>query len=183
MRPKLSLAFAGVVALAGAAVAGPPSGAIFTTLSDGSRVDANIYAAKTEVYLDGGPGAGAPSSAAALDEGWYVFQVTEPAGKVLLSTDSVRARRFHVNAQGLIDVVVNHATGADADHGALTVQLMPYLDTPNAGGEYKVWVTPIDRYSPGEGNFGFVGKYTKTDAFKVRAPEPPACCGCDCYCK
>ncbi|MDB4961148.1 MAG: hypothetical protein JWP01_1147 [Myxococcales bacterium] len=33
-----------------------------------------------------------------------------------------------------------------ADHaslGAITVQLFPYLDTPNNGGEYKVWMTPV----------------------------------------
>ena len=42
------------------------SGATFTTLPDGSAVDANIYASKDDVYLDGGPSANAPSKAAAL---------------------------------------------------------------------------------------------------------------------
>ena len=37
-------------------VEGAPTGAIFTTLEDGSRVNANIYPSKSEVYLDGGPG-------------------------------------------------------------------------------------------------------------------------------
>src|SRR5262249_51824652 len=40
--------------------ASAPSGAIFTTLVDGSAVNYNIYAAKEDVYLDGGPGQGAP---------------------------------------------------------------------------------------------------------------------------
>ena len=180
MRNSLSLALGGVLALATAVIAGPPSGAIFTTTADGSRVNANIYAAKTDVYLDGGPGNGAPAGAAALDAGWYFFQVTEPAGKVLLSSDPIGARRFHVNAQGLIDQVATHLTGIDQDHGALTVQLMPYLDTPNNGGEYKAWVTPVGRYAPGSGSFGFVEKFCKTDNFKVRAPAPPDCgCGCE----
>src|SRR5437899_3139516 len=63
------------------------SGAIFTTLSDGSEVNANIYSSKLEVYLDGGPGPGAPAQAASLPDGTYVFQVTDPSGKTLLSTD------------------------------------------------------------------------------------------------
>ena len=37
-----------------------------------------------------------------------------------------------------------HATGADGEDGGATVQLFPYDDTPNNGGVYKVWVTPVD---------------------------------------
>jgi hypothetical protein len=177
MRSKYALAMGAVLALATTAIAGPPAGAIFTTTANGSRVNANLYDAKTDVYLDGGPGAQAPAGAAGLDEGWYYFQVTEPAGKVLLSTDPIENRRFHVNAQGVIDQVATHVTGIDQDHGALTVQLFPYLDTPNSGGEYKAWVTPIARYQPDSGSFGFVGKFSKTDNFKVRNPGTPDC-GC-----
>lgn len=192
MRSLLALAAAAVAVLATEALAGPPSGAIFTTTVNGNRIDANLYDAKTDVYLDGGPGANAPAGAAALDEGWYYFQVTDPSGKTLLSTDAIGARTFHVSAQGLIDMVGAHATGIDQDHGARTVQLMPYLDTPNHGGEYKAWVTPVARYAPGSGSHGFVGKYTKTDNFKVKTPTPPDCgcpppppppppCGCDSH--
>src|SRR5438477_2796038 len=63
------------------------SGAIFTTTADGTRVDANIYAHKADVYLDGGPGAHAPRGAAALPDGDYYFQVTDPSGKTVLSED------------------------------------------------------------------------------------------------
>ena len=35
-----------------------------------------------------------------------------------------------------------HVTGIDGEDGGITVQLFPYDDTPNNGGEYKVWVTP-----------------------------------------
>jgi Uncharacterized protein conserved in bacteria len=162
-----------------------PSGAIFTTVADGSEVNYNIYAAKEDVYLDGGPGPGAPQHAAGLDDGTYVFQVTDPSGKTLLSTDAARCRQIVVSA-GIITGVVDvggcqHVTGNDIDHPpAKTVQLMPYDDTPNPGGEYKVWVTFLDDFPAAclavvdcgpkvKGNaHGFVPRHSKTDNFKVR---------------
>ena len=164
--------------------AGGLSGAIFTTVADGSEVNYNIYQAKEDVYLDGGPGPGAPQGAAGLDDGRYVFQVTDPSGKTLLSTDPAGCRLFDV-ADGIITGVggtgCQHVTGSDIDHGAVTVQLMPYNDTPNNGGEYKVWVTMLDDYQcagnlsvvdcgPKKGGVahGFVPRYSKTDNFKVR---------------
>jgi cysteine-rich repeat protein len=140
-------------------------GAIFTTLLDGSAVNHNIYTAKIDVYLDGGPSDGSPSAAAALAEGDYYFQVTDPSGQVLLSTDAIECRRFHVGDDGVIDAVIGscaHATGVDQDHGGLTVQLMPYADTPNPGGVYKVWATPVGAYVG-----GFVPSSSKLDVFKV----------------
>jgi hypothetical protein len=157
------------------------SGAIFTTLPDGSEVNFNIYKDKFDVYLDGGPGPGAPQGAAGLPDGDYVFMVTDPSGKSLLSTDPAGCRQFHVSA-GIITSVLpfggcQHVTGLDADHGAATVQLMPYLDTPNNGGEYKAWVTPLANYlcngnlnivDCGPGKHGFVNRYSKTDNYKVK---------------
>jgi cysteine-rich repeat protein len=71
----------------------------------------------------------------------------------------------------------SHLTGTDADHDAVTVQLMPYADTPNNGGEYKMWLTPVDEYdtSARSANFGFIESESKTDNYKVRTPEvaPP----------
>jgi hypothetical protein len=126
-----------------------PSGAIFTTLEDGSEVNFNQYPSKEAVYLDGGPGPGAPQHAAGLDDGRYVFQVTDPSGKTLLSADAARCRQFDVAGGIIVGVVVTgceHNTGSDIDHGATTVQLMPYNDTPNHGGVYKVWVTFLEDY-------------------------------------
>ena len=174
--------------------AGPLSGAIFTTLPDGTEVNFNIYASKDDVYLDGGPGIGAPQGAAGLPDGTYVFEVTDPSGKTLLSTDLARCRQITV-AGGIITGVVatgcQHVTGLDVDHGATTVQLMPYLDTPNNGGEYKVHVTTVADYLAGcaalgvasgldvvdcgyaGGNFhGFVSADSKTDNFKVGQQNP-----------
>lgn len=179
--------------------AAAPSGAIFTTLSDGSEVNLNQFPSKEDVYLDGGPGPGAPATAAGLDDGVYVFQVTDPPGKILLSTDPARCRRFTVGG-GIITGVVaaggcEHLTGLDVDHGAVTVQLMPYLDTPNNGGVYKVWATLEEDYLEGcalqgvangldavdcgpptrrDGGVahGFMPWESKTDNFKVRQGEP-----------
>ncbi len=166
------------LALTGGLGAHAPSGAIFTTLPDGSAVNYNIYPSKFSVYLDGGPGQNAPIDAAGLDEGDYVFQVTSPSGKALLSTDLARCRMVHVNANGVISAFIggsaascnqglngplalgedgNHKLGFDADHGAVTVQLMPYLDTPNPGGEYKVWMTRLEDFLLGCQAMGFAG--------------------------
>jgi hypothetical protein len=178
---------------AGPAAAHAPSGAIFTTLADGSEVNFNHYAAKEDVYLDGGPGPGAPQEAAGLDDGTYVFQVTNPSGRDLLSTDLARCRQFTV-ANGIITGVVatgcGHVTGLDVDHGATTVQLFPFLDTTNPGGVYKVWVTFLADFLAGcealgvpngldvvncgraPGNLhGFVPSHSKTDNFKVGEEE------------
>ena len=155
-----------------AVYAAPPlPGAIFTTTVDGTIVNENVrYEAKEDVYLDGGPGPNAPSTAAGLPEGDYYFQVTDPSGKDLLSTDHISCRKIHVNEHGVIDFVYEgtnyvyingknggwepisceHNQGVDADHaelGAITVQLFPYDDTPNRGGVYKVWVTRVEDYA------------------------------------
>src|SRR2546428_92265 len=146
---SLALAIALVATMFVTVRAVAPSGAIFTTLADGSAVNYNIYAAKEDVYLDGGPGPGAPQTAAGLDDGVYVFQVTDPSGKTLLSTDPAGCRLFTVSGGIIVSTAPStcpHVTGTDIDHGAVTVQLMPFDDTPNPGGEYKVWVTLLDNY-------------------------------------
>jgi hypothetical protein len=190
LKKGLSLIFSlSVATFSSFAVAHAPSGAIFTTVIDGSEVNANIYAAKPDVYLDGGPGQGAPQGAAALDDGTYVFQVTEPSGRTLLSTDPAKCRQFIVSGGVITAVVITgcqHVTGFDVDHNATTVQLMPYEDTPNPGGEYKTWVVRVDDFLAGcaalgeangldvvdcgrsAGNFhGFIPRHTKTDNYKV----------------
>jgi hypothetical protein len=179
-----------VLGIAGLALAHAPSGAIFTTVADGSEVNFNIYAAKPDVYLDGGPGIGAPQGAAGLDDGTYVFQVTDPSGRTLLSTDEAACRRFTVSGGIITGVVASggcqHVTGTDVDHGATTVQLYPFSDTPNNGGVYKVWVVTVEDFlagcaalgvpnglavvdcGRGPGNLhGFIPRHTKTDNFKV----------------
>lgn len=161
-------------------------GAIFTTLVDGSRVNHNIYAAKTDVYLDGGPGDGAPQMAAGLPDGDYYFMVTDPSGKTLLSSDAIECRRIQIDDSVIVQWYAvagcSHMTGTDVDHDAVTVQLMPYADTPNNGGEYKVWITPVGEYDlmARGAVHGFLHNESKTDNYKVRAPvvaPPEPSCG------
>jgi hypothetical protein len=181
IRKVLTVSFAAGAALAAAALpasAAPPpvSGAIFTTDASGVPVNLNIYAAKEDVYLNGGPGINAPVGAAGLPAGTYSFQVTDPSGKTLLSTDAVTCRQFTVDASGVITSVAPsgacaHVTGVSGDDTGITVQLFPYADTPNNGGVYKVWVSPtflLDCSAPGNKNC-FVPRYSKTDNFKVRS--------------
>jgi len=232
----------GLMALAAVCVpfsmmqAQPLKGAIFTTTPDGGIVNENThYEQKIEVYLDGGPGPNAPASAASLPAGDYVFQITDPPGKVLLSDDPSKCRIIEVSDDGVIVAWVNpsrygltdtyvvgrggrsktldcqiddapdgaagtsarHDTNIDTDHGelgAIVVQMMPFFNTPNPGGVYKAWITPIDTYIDRGGNLDMVptpkkvkGKLVgynndpgygpprsiqKTDNFKVKEQPP-----------
>lgn len=174
------------------------TGAIFTTLSDGSRVNANLYESKCAVYLDGGPGPNAPAHAAGLPDGQYYFQVTDPNGKNLMSTDPATNRQFQVT-NGVIVACTGfggpvHPVGYDQDHpelGAITIGLAnincpaDYLDSPNGGGVYKVWVTRVEDFvgdpstvanSCGNGCYhGFIPSKSKTDNFKAKAGTPTFC--------
>ncbi len=170
--------------------AAPLSGAIFTTNVNGTRVNQNSFPSKCDVYLDGGPGLNAPQGAAGLPDGNYYFQVTDPSGKTLLSTDPVMNRQINV-ADGIITGVSgagNHGMGNDIDHPpARTIQLCAFDDTPNNGGVYKVWVTRIEDFigDPTKVDFkcaqgcfhGFIPGASKTDNFKVKAtPQPGGAC-------
>ena len=193
------------------AQAAPPlPGAIFTTNKDGTIVNGNTkYGAKCDdlgVYLDGGPGPNAPRTAASLPDGDYYFQVTDPPGKTLLSTDPVKNRCITVSGGVIIGrcPTGTHETYPDADQGssgAQTVELcappsIPFLDTPNNGGVYKVWVTPVGDGTLAGGGFfgdpnnvtndcgggrgapgcffGFIASRSKTDNFKVK--DTPTYC-------
>jgi len=168
-----------VLALVGVAVAVQISGAIYTSMADGGTVNGNVYENKEDVYLNGGP---QNLNAAGLPNGTYYFQVTDPSGATLLSTDNAECRQVQV-----IGGVISGATGpcphADGDfnpaNGSTPVQLIPFNDTPNAGGEYKVWLiaqtgdTSIDGTDPTV--LHFVNSDTKTDNFKIRndSQTPP----------
>jgi hypothetical protein len=196
-------ACAGAALIFASAHAAAPSlpGAIFTTDQNGTEVNGNTrYLGKCGaggVYLDGGPGPNAPSGAASLPDGDYYFQVTDSSGKALLSTDPVRERCITVSG-GIITgncPTGTHQTFVDADQGSIgarTVELcaapdVPFLNTPNNGGVYKVWVTPVGDGTLAGGGFvgdasavdndcsavpgcfhGFVASRSKTDTFKAQ---------------
>jgi hypothetical protein len=184
-----SLLLLGGVLTGTAASADPVSGAIFTTDSTGLEVNVNQYAAKPDVYLNGGPGVNAPVGAAGLSpDGTYVFQVTDPSGKVLLSQDAAQCREVTVSG-GVITGVTGpcpHATGLSLSPGSITVQLCTppdpgscFNDTPNNGGVYKAWMTPLAQYgcdvtvvdcgNSGGYKHGFLPSDSKTDNFKVKS--------------
>jgi hypothetical protein len=177
-----ALLVGGTVATAGM------SGAIFTTDAGGDWVNGNVYDSADLVYLNGGPRANQNCSAAGLPMGDYYFQVTDPSGNVLLSD--------YGHNNGIISVSVD--SGVISGYTPLspstvtrltssgpcgvTVQLLPvpliqWPSDPNPGGEYKVWLTPKDRYAcePASsfcgGSFGFISSYSKTDNFKVQPPD------------
>lgn len=173
-------------------------GAIFTTLGDGTTVNQNLYDAKEDVYLNGGP---QNLNANGLPVGRYYFQVTDPSGATLLSTDDAVCRQLEVTlgtgGTGVISgaslaspAICRHANGSlnTNNGGSIPVQLIPFLDTPNNGGEYKVHLirqtgtTSIDANDPRVINFQ--SSNSKTDNFKVENaiidfcdefPDDPLC--------
>ncbi len=159
------------------------SGAIYTTISDASVVNGNIYASKDLVYLSGGPQN--KNDPGLVPDGTYYFQVTHPSGAVLLSTDDITCRQVVVSGGRVVGVPATvpstcttglHAPGTQNDfNGALPVQLIPYADTPNPGGEYKAWMTRVEDYAGPNGTcptgnnvYGFCDSLSKTDNFKVK---------------
>jgi hypothetical protein len=164
----------------GVATAAPLNGAIWTSLADGTSVNANIYDSKGDVYLNGGPqncgnGNGLP-------DGDYYFQVTDPSGDTLLSSDAIKFRQVEV-VNGVIAGTSgegNHVEGTSGCNGGTPVRLLPYDDTPNSGGEYSVDLAPVAEVEACEGfdadepfNFLPCNTSSKNDNFKV-GEEPSA---------
>ncbi len=157
------------------------SGAIYTTTATGADVNGNIYTAKTDVYINGGPqnvnDPGLVPTGFSTDTPayvTYVFQVTDPSGAVLLSTDDYTCREVLVQDGRIVGATGScpHALGTfDFANGEQPVQLAPYNDTPNPGGEYKAWLTPLADYKEGcpagHASYGFCDKDSKTDNFKI----------------
>ncbi|MDB6163001.1 MAG: hypothetical protein JWL98_433, partial [Xanthomonadaceae bacterium] len=117
-----------------------------------------------DVYINGGP-TKSPCQAGKIEYGNYIFQVTIPSGATMLSTDVITDRGFSV-LNGIIYGYSGPHGQSVGPCGSDTVQLIPYDDTPNAGGVYKVWVTrQTDYYANGN---KFVPGSTKTDNFRIK---------------
>jgi hypothetical protein len=155
------------------------SGAVYTSNADGSQIDQNIYAAKGDVYLTGGPCNGGSH----LDAGTYYFQVVQPAGGGdLLSTDAIGNRQFTVGANGFISSTtgthVTHTVNCTPAVTGITLQLLPYGDSAN--GEYKLEVATASSVEACEGFDAASTTFTfcqaadqKSDNFKVgESPTP-----------
>jgi len=155
-------------------------GAIYTTDNTGTGVDLNIYPDKESVYLNGGP---QNQNGRGLPDGTYYFQVTDPSGHVLLSSDAAECRQALVvlgKMAGPTGPACQHAAALANDaNGSLGVQLAPFDTTPNAGGEYKVWLirqtdsTSVD--SVDNKVIHFKDNDSKTDNFKVNIECPDPC--------
>jgi len=221
MRPSLSLAvrlclLCAIAILAVTSAFASVGGALYTTTVNGATVNGNIYTDKANVYISGGPQN--KKDPGLVPDGNYYFQVTDPSGSVLLSTDPITCRIVVVtngrvagvptdNAGGFGTPACYHNDGSQDDaNGALPVQLcsasgcpsgpppgnppnpLSYYDTPNPGGEYKAWITPVGNYSPnGQDNcsqpsshmsFGFCDSDSKTDNFKVKPPNAATITAC-----
>ena len=127
------------------------TGAIFTTDSTCTGVDLNIYGSKDDVYIDGGP---AHPGGAGLPDGSYCVQVTDPSGQTVLGMSdpgavTVAGGEF-VQCYQLTSILKTASSG-------FTVP--GFDDTPNPGGEYKVWVST---------DCNFDNNNSKTDNFQVK---------------
>lgn len=147
------------------------SGAIYTSTFNGQSVNENHYSNKEAVYVNGGP---QNEDIEGLPDGTYYFQVTNPSGSVLLSTDPASCRQLIV-ANGKVAAAegpaCQHATGIpNSSNGSTPVQLAPFADSPNNGGEYKVWLirqTSNTSIAPDGMHLIFKNSDAKTDNFKV----------------
>ncbi len=173
------LAVASLVAASFAPSAFAAPGAVYTSNFDGTIVNANVdYDAKTDVYLTGGPCNGDGQ----LADGDYYYEVTSPSGD-LLSSDSIGNRTFTVT-DGFITSIggsthVTHELGCAEDVTGITVQLYPFDDTDNPGGEYKLTIAEAASvedcagFSAGSDTFEICNQAdSKSDNFKVAAAEP-----------
>ena len=151
------------------------SGAIYTTIKDGTVVNKNIYGSTEDVYLSGGP---QNLNASGLPDGTYYFQVTDPSGKTLLSTDDARCRQLTVTGGRVSGSTstgtpaCQHALGLfNPANGTKPVQLAPFSKTPNNGNEYKAWVVPVGSATIGSDlkTLNFSHSNAKTDNFKAQA--------------
>ncbi len=168
-------------ALAAGAAQAQLHGAIFTTLPNGATVNANLYNDIRNVYLNGGP---QNVNGAALQDGIYFFQVTNPNGHDLLSTTKATDRFIVVNngrfegrsdfsgapgnhMPGGVTITPHPEASAPSPNGGLGVQLYPFNPTTNTGGEYKAWLILYREDSdPGPGK-----NYTNTTTYSSVATD------------
>ena len=147
-------------------------GAIYTTTMDGTAVNKNIYGSSSDVYLNGGP---QNLNSSGLPDGTYYFQVTDPSGKTLLSTDNAVCRQLIV-AGGRVAGAAGpcpHLNGTfNPANGSTPVQMAPFSSTPNAGGEYKAWLIAKTAKTSISGSdpkvIKFINPDSKTDNFKTQ---------------
>ena len=138
-----------IISVAALAVAISPTafGQVYTSLVTGATVNANIYTDKGAVYLSAGP---LGCNQNGLAPGDYYFQVTTPNGTLLSNDalDPVSNRKITVQSGSKFGTIYTGTHGSavistgcvSPNDSKVLVQAMPYDDTTNNGGEYKVWL-------------------------------------------
>lgn len=108
------------------------NGAIQSTFNTGTTVNGNLFPSKFAVYLNGGP---QNESSNGLPDGIYYFQVTDPNGSHLLSTDDITCRQVQViggRFQGVPSIPVP-ATCTASDGGTGDFHANGLLNAANGG--------------------------------------------------
>jgi hypothetical protein len=160
------------VALLTAPAVAQVSGSVLLVDRIGNHVEANSFVRSAAVFLAGGPGTGC--SAPGLPDGDYCYQITDPAGIVLLSPEAITERTVRVQG-GVISQYLGtkHLLGSLGPCGGLNLQLAPFVTSPFPEREYKLWLTLVADYDPsGAHLFGFDPARSKSDNFKVGASGP-----------
>jgi len=147
-------------------------GSTFVLNRFGQHVQGNSFSRNDGVYISGGPAS--TCLAPGLVDGDYYFQITDPAGTVLLTTDSIQERRVRV-AGGIFAKYLGgtRVSAPVGPCGALNVRLAPFTTSPYPIREYKVWLTRVEDYDPlGSHVFGFDPARSKSDNFRVGTAGP-----------
>src|SRR5215218_7229296 len=118
------------------------TGAIWTTVSDASVVNGNIYDSQTAVegnkmtvYLNGGP---RKLGAAGLNPNTdFWVRVTDPSGRTVLGSSVLLNKTLHTDAQGELPLTRLWDVVAYYKNGKTGPIVQGFADTPNPGGEYK----------------------------------------------
>jgi hypothetical protein len=171
----VSVSLPGITLFTESALAGD---AIYTTNEDGTVVNEKQYASSPDVYLGGEP---QNTNSAGLPDGTYYFQVTDPSGNTLLSSDIALCRQLSVSGgkiAGATGPACEHPNGIyNPSNGTTPVQLFPFSPTPNNGNEYKAWLiaqtanTSVSDSDPKVLIFAQSDTNTTTSRSKVRSPH------------
>jgi len=142
--------------------------------TDAKAIPRNTFRIPQAVHIAGGIDPKSACSGPGLRDGTYYFQVTTPSGSQLLSSDPIDSRRIIVVGGKFSSVPPGgHATRL-GPCDSIVVALSPFSPTPDTGGEYKVWITPVERYVAGTGTFGFQPDCSETDNFIALLGPLPA---------
>ncbi len=136
----------------------PVFGSIGTVTAGTPALPAQVFGRRQDVFLAGGPITSLPCPAPPagtlpcffgeyLPDGKYYFQVTDPSGIELLSTDPVSERAVTVKGGVFFSYDgTTHSTDGRTILGSLAVGLMPFADAGSQKAAYVAWLTPAANF-------------------------------------